>query len=88
MVAMTCTGPPGRTRVRPEPVGSAAFALFLMAQVLEPQKRNGAAACSPAYCDVVLERWQAMTGQPAVLDGEDRTFADVAAVRVLSEKAN
>jgi DNA modification methylase len=36
---------------------------------------------SPAYCDVVLERWQAMTGQPAVLDGEDRTFADITEAR-------
>ena len=37
---------------------------------------------SPAYCDVVLERWQAMTGQPAVLDGEDRTFADITEARL------
>ncbi|GGC64507.1 methyltransferase [Siccirubricoccus deserti] len=36
---------------------------------------------SPAYCDVAIERWQAMTGQPAVLDAEDRVFSDVAAAR-------
>jgi len=36
---------------------------------------------SPAYCDVAVERWQAMTGQPAVLDTEDRMFDDVAAAR-------
>jgi DNA modification methylase len=36
---------------------------------------------SPAYCDVAVERWQAMTGQPAVLDTEDRIFDDVAAAR-------
>jgi hypothetical protein len=31
---------------------------------------------------VVLERWQAMTGQPAVLDGEDRTFVDITEARL------
>jgi len=36
---------------------------------------------SPAYCDVAVERWQAMTGQPAVLDTEERIFDDVAAAR-------
>jgi DNA modification methylase len=34
-----------------------------------------------AYVDVTIQRWEAMTGTPAVLDGEDRTFADVASVR-------
>jgi DNA modification methylase len=33
------------------------------------------------YCDVTIARFEAMTGQPALLDGEDRTFADVTAVR-------
>jgi Fe-S oxidoreductase len=35
----------------------------------------------PGYCDVTIARFEAMTGQPAILDGEDRTFADIAAVR-------
>jgi DNA modification methylase len=35
----------------------------------------------PAYCDVILQRWQEEPGQAAVLDGEDRTFADVSALR-------
>jgi hypothetical protein len=35
----------------------------------------------PAYCDVILQRWQQEPGQAAVLDGEDRTFADVSALR-------
>jgi hypothetical protein len=30
---------------------------------------------------VILQRWQDETGQAAVLDGEDRTFGDVAALR-------
>ncbi len=36
----------------------------------------------PAYCDVIIQRWQDETGHAAVLDGEDRTFADVTAARV------
>jgi hypothetical protein len=35
----------------------------------------------PRYCDVTIERWQRLTGGTAVLAGEDRVFADVAAVR-------
>jgi DNA modification methylase len=37
---------------------------------------------APDYCDVALLRWQAFTGEPAILDGEDRTFNDVAAARM------
>jgi DNA modification methylase len=33
------------------------------------------------YCDVAIARFEAMTGQPAILDGDDRTFADVTAAR-------
>ena len=33
------------------------------------------------YVDVAIERWQAMTGEAAVLEGDDRIFADVAAAR-------
>jgi DNA modification methylase len=35
----------------------------------------------PAYVDVTIQRWEAMIGTPVVLDGEDRTFADIAAAR-------
>ena len=31
----------------------------------------------PRYCDVIVERWQAFTGSPAILDGDGRSFADV-----------
>jgi DNA modification methylase len=42
----------------------------------------------PAYADVIVQRWQAETGEPAILDGEDRTFADIAAMRLgMIEKA-
>jgi hypothetical protein len=35
----------------------------------------------PAYCDVIIQRWQDETGEAAVLDGDDRSFADIAALR-------
>ena len=31
----------------------------------------------PRYVDVIIQRWQNVSGQPAVLDGEDRTFDDL-----------
>ena len=37
---------------------------------------------SPAYVDVAILRWQAFAGQQAVLEGDGRCFADVAATRV------
>jgi DNA modification methylase len=42
---------------------------------------------SADYCDVALLRWQAFTGEPAILDGEDRTFDDIAAMRMASNAA-
>jgi len=33
---------------------------------------------NPAYVDVAVERWQQFTGQTAVLDGTDQTFAKLA----------
>jgi hypothetical protein len=35
----------------------------------------------PAYADVIVRRWQETTGEVAVLEGDDRSFADVAALR-------
>ena len=37
---------------------------------------------NPAYVDVAVDRWQQFTGEPAVLDGEDRTFDDLRRTRV------
>jgi hypothetical protein len=36
----------------------------------------------PKYVDVIVERWQNLTGNSAVLDGEDRTFNDMRAARL------
>ena len=35
----------------------------------------------PAYVDVIVRRWQDFTGQAASLDGDGRTFAEIAEVR-------
>jgi DNA modification methylase len=35
----------------------------------------------PCYVDVIVRRWQEFTGQQATLQGDGRTFADVAASR-------
>jgi len=36
---------------------------------------------NPAYVDVALERWQALSGEKAVLSGEDRVFDDLKTAR-------
>jgi DNA modification methylase len=36
----------------------------------------------PRYCDVVVERWQRLTGSTAILDGDGRCFADLKDQRV------
>jgi DNA modification methylase len=35
----------------------------------------------PAYVDVIVRRWQDFTGQAATLDGDNRTFAEIAEAR-------
>jgi DNA modification methylase len=32
---------------------------------------------APAYCDVIVTRWQNFTGREAVLDGTKHTFAEI-----------
>jgi DNA modification methylase len=31
----------------------------------------------PKYCDVIVQRWQQLTGKEATLDGDGRTFGQV-----------
>ena len=38
----------------------------------------------PAYVDVAVPRWQTFTGQTATLDGDGRSFAEIAAERTPS----
>jgi DNA modification methylase len=35
----------------------------------------------PKYVDVVVKRWQGLTGKKAVLDGDGRTFDEVAGMK-------
>ncbi|WP_137179199.1 site-specific DNA-methyltransferase [Roseomonas sp. AR75] len=35
----------------------------------------------PAYADVIVRRWQETTGEAAVLEGDERVFADIASCR-------
>jgi DNA modification methylase len=37
---------------------------------------------SPAYVDVAVKRWQDFTGQQAILDGDGRTFDEIAGARL------
>jgi DNA modification methylase len=36
----------------------------------------------PKYVDVVVERWQTLTGKAATLDGDGRTFEELKAERM------
>jgi len=62
---LDCFGGSGTTMIATERTGRRAVLLEI----------------DPAYCDVIVQRWQEETGQVAMLDGEDHTFADVAARR-------
>jgi site-specific DNA-methyltransferase (adenine-specific) len=46
-------------------------------------EKNGRHAClmelDPRYCDVIVRRWQEFTGKAATLEGDGRTFDEVAA---------
>ena len=35
---------------------------------------------NPAYVDVAVTRWQGFTGKPATLEGQDGSFAEIAAL--------
>lgn len=39
----------------------------------------------PRYCDVIIRRWQAFSGQQAVLEASGQTFDDLAAARAPSD---
>ena len=47
----------------------------------EAGRRCYAVELNPAYVDIIIRRWQEMTGADAVLDGDGRTFDEVASQR-------
>ncbi|PZW40379.1 DNA modification methylase [Humitalea rosea] len=62
---LDCFGGSGTTMIAAERTGRRAVLLEI----------------DPAYADVIVRRWQETTGEAAVLEGDDRIFADVAAAR-------
>ena len=62
---LDCFGGSGTTMIAAERTGRRAVLLEI----------------EPAYADVIVRRWQEATGEAAVLEGEDRIFADIAAMR-------
>jgi predicted RNA methylase len=44
-------------------------------------RRCAAVEIDPAYVDVVIERWQALTGERAILESTGQSFSDVRATR-------
>ena len=49
----------------------------------EMDRRARMIELDPLYCDLIVRRWEAMTGQSAILEGADRSFAQVQAARLL-----
>jgi DNA modification methylase len=66
---LDCFGGSGTTMIAAERTGRRAVLLEI----------------DPAYADVIVRRWQEATGEAAVLEGEDRIFADVASLRSKDE---
>ena len=62
---LDCFGGSGTTMIAAERTGRRAVLLEI----------------DPAYADVIVRRWQETTGEAAVLEGDDRIFADVTAAR-------
>ncbi|KAF0136338.1 MAG: putative DNA methylase [Xanthobacteraceae bacterium] len=44
-------------------------------------RRSRLVELDPAYCDVIVRRWQEASGKAATLDGDGRTFDAMAAER-------
>ena len=40
----------------------------------------------PAYCDVIVQRWQKLTGKQATLAGDDASFEDIAKARTNDDR--
>jgi len=55
-------------------------------------ERTGRRCCameiSPPFVDVAIRRWEKATGEQATLDGDGRTFAEVAAERGVTVEAD
>jgi len=45
-------------------------------------RRAAALELDPRYCDVIVKRWQQMSGEEAALEGTERRFCDAAGERM------
>lgn len=57
-----------------EPFGGSG-SQFIAAE--QSERRCYGLELSPAYCDVIVQRWQNFTGKQATLDGDGSTFEHV-----------
>ena len=88
------TAPRSRPRHAPadtnnSSVGQAVFDLFLgSGTTMIAAETTGRAAfvieIDPGYVDVAVKRWQDFTGKKAVLDGDGRTFEELAGERAVA----
>jgi DNA modification methylase len=65
-----------------EPFSGSGTALIAAEQT---GRRCSAIEVSPAFVDVAILRWQRFAGQEAILAGEERSFAEIAAARAPAE---
>ena len=42
----------------------------------------------PRYCDVIVRRWQELTGEQAMLDGTNKSFDEVARSQMVPERSS
>jgi DNA modification methylase len=53
---------------------------------LAAAEANGRVCCGleidPKYCDVIIQRWQNMSGRTATLEGNGRTFEEIKTARL------
>jgi DNA modification methylase len=54
--------------------------IFIAAE--KTRRRAAGVEIDPLYCDVAIERWQAFTGESAVLVDTGQTFSEVARDRL------
>jgi hypothetical protein len=76
----------GRSRTTPRPARRSMSLSVVVAQPIIAAAMTGRAChaieLAPAYVDVGVKRWQDFTGEAAVLDGDGRTFDQIAAERL------
>ena len=63
--------------------GRAAERLLIAAESIG--RRCYAIELSPAYCDVIVRRWQSFTRREATLEGDGQAFAAIEAARSAAE---